>query len=206
MTFNSEIGELVVKVPSFDVKVGNPFTVDPRSVVTEKVALFDVRVALPPLLSVEVPLITARVDEMIQLAYWNPAIAYYTGFDEVLAAAPMITENNLVFISEVAVNKLKEAVKELLLVKLEIKPNKIVIEPLTPRVKSLPSEVRDMYAIKVRLKRGIPEELREVLESRLTREFKITRMIKRMEVIPSEEVFSKLRSLLKAYSKTRERW
>jgi len=205
MTSNNEIGELVVKVPSFDVKVSNPFTVDLRSVIAEKIALFDVRVALPPLLSVEVPLITASVDEMVQTAYWNPATAYYTGFDEVLTAVPLVTEDNLVFISEAITSKLKEAVKERLLVKLEIKPNKIVIEPLTPRIKSLPSEVRDMYAIKVRLKRGIPEELREILESRLTREFRITRMIKRMEVIPSEEIFSKLRSLLKAYSKTRER-
>lgn len=206
MTSNSEIGELVVKVPSFDVKISDPFTVDLRSVVTEKIALFDVRIALPPLLSVEVPLITASVDEMIQVAYWNPATAYYTGFDEVLTAVPLIAEDNLVSINQVAVRKLKEAVKERLLVKLEIKPNKIIIEPLTPRIKSLPSEVRDMYAVKVRLKLGIPEELREILENKLTREFKITRMIKRMEVIPSEEIFSKLRSLLKAYLKTRERW
>jgi len=206
MTSNSEIGELVVKVPSFDVKISDPFTVDLRSVVTEKIALFDVRIALPPLLSVEVPLITASVDEMIQVAYWNPATAYYTGFDEVLTAVPLIAEDNLVSINQVAVRKLKEAVKERLLVKLEIKPNKIIIEPLTPRIKSLPSEVRDMYAVKVRLKLGIPEELREILENKLTKEFKITRMIKRMEVIPSEEIFSKLRSLLKAYLKTRERW
>jgi len=205
MTSNDEIGELVVKVPSFDVKVSDPFTVDLRSVIAEKIALFDVKIALPPLLSVEVPLITASVDEMVQIAYWNPATAYYTGFDEVLTAVPMIAEDNLVFISEASVSKLKEAVKERLLVKLEIKPNKIVIEPLTPRVKSLPSEVRDVYAVKVRLKRGIPEELREILESKLTKEFRITRMMKRMEVIPSEEIFSKLRSLLKAYSKTRER-
>jgi len=75
MTSSSEIGELVVKVPSFDIKISNPFTVDLRSVIAEKIALFDVKIALPPLLSVEVPLITASVDEMVQIAYWNPATA-----------------------------------------------------------------------------------------------------------------------------------
>jgi hypothetical protein len=90
--------------------------------------------------------------------------------------------------------------------KMKIKPGKIVIEQYVPIQMRPPDEIRDRYTIKIRIKRKLTPEIREILENRLTREFKITRMIKKMEIIRDEKIIIELEKILRSFSKrTRHR-
>lgn len=202
---NIDIKELVVRVPSFDINVNEPFNIDLRDLMIEIPTNIDYKVELPPLLKVEIPVIEKDIDELVHII--SQDIFTYSGssFDDVITSVPIL-EDMLVKYDEDTKEKLVEKIKNMTMVKLSFKPGKIIVEITSPIKIGIPREIHERYSIKVKISRRITPEVRELIENRLTREFKITRMIKKMEIIREEKIIYELEKMLRKFSKKIRRY
>jgi len=195
-----KLEELVTRIPSFDISVDNPFKTELSQLKTEIPYNIAVKADLPPLIKVEIPVIDKDIDELVYIISQDMFDFWSSSFEEVIASIPIFEEELVKYSSETK-EALSKEIKSRRLVKLSVKPGKITIEIKTPMQTNVPEDMRDRYSIKIRLKRGLTPEVRDIIENRLTKEFKITRMIKKMEIIRDEKIINELEKLLQMFSK-----
>ena len=195
-----KLEELVTRIPSFDISVDNPFKTELSQLKTEIPYNVTVKADLPPLIKVEIPVIDKDIDELVYIISQDMFDFWSSSFEEVIASIPIFEEELVKYSSETK-EALSKEIKSRRLVKLSVKPGKITIETKTPMQTNVPEDMRDRYSIKIRLKRGLTPEVRDIIENRLTKEFKITRMIKKMEIIRDEKIINELEKLLQLFSK-----
>ena len=191
---------LVTRIPSFDISVDNPFKTELSQLKTEIPYNIAVKADLPPLIKVEIPVIDKDIDELVYIISQDMFDFWSSSFEEVIASIPIFEEELVKYSSETK-EALSKEIKSRRLVKLSVKPGKITIEIKTPMQTNVPEDMRDRYSIKIRLKRGLTPEVRDIIENRLTKEFKITRMIKKMGIIRDEKIINELEKLLQMFSK-----
>ncbi len=197
---DTKLEELITRIPSFDISVSNPFKTELSQLKVEIPYNVAVKADLPPLIKVEIPVIDKDIDELVYIISQDMFDLWSSSFEEVIASIPIFEEELVKYNSETK-EALSKEIKSRRLVKLSVKPGKITIEIKTPMQTNVPEDMRDRYSIKIRLKRGLTPEVRDIIENRLTKEFKITRMIKKMEIIRDEKIINELEKLLQLFSK-----
>ncbi|MEM1922008.1 MAG: hypothetical protein QW615_04810, partial [Desulfurococcaceae archaeon] len=68
-------------------------------------------------------------------------------------------------------------------------------------MKNIPDELKSRYGVKIRIRRKISPEIRELIESRVSKEYKLTRMIKRMEIIQDDRLLDELEKMMSDFMK-----
>ncbi len=187
----------VAGIPSFDVIVKDPFRYNVEEFKVEVPETPGVVARLPPIFRVEIPVIDVKVEAELAPPSFD---VWSSRFEDVMTSVPLIT-SDLIMYSDGVKEALNKELKSRKLSTIEIKPEKLVIVLKRPLPKTIPEEARDRYSIKVRVKRELTPELREILESRLTKEFRVTRMIKKMEIIRDERTLRELEEFLKQVAK-----
>ncbi len=182
-----------VEIPFLDYTINDPFHLKLSDIVVEPIIGVRIWVELPPIYLVEPPTIEG---EFIRLAIIEEYLIRGISFEDVLTAVPII-HNELLIVTDHTRKRLKHIIKMMhrIMVTGPLTRFEIRVKPLEK--KNIPGEIRDLFEIKIRIKKGISPELREILLDRLTKKLKITRLIRRMEIVRDDRYLIELEILLR---------
>lgn len=204
---SDEVEVFKINVPYFDIEINDPFTVKVEDIrISLTLLSIDVKASLPQLIPVDTPVINAT--ELIQLI--NPDLIRYgkSSFDDVIAVIPTLATSLLLIednIKEKLINEVRKIQSRRVTVKTEASGLEINIPVY--QINELPSEARDRYSVKIKItRRNITPEIKEFIEERLTKEFKITRIVKKMEVIDNETNLMELEFVMRDFLKKIKRY
>ncbi|OYT38977.1 MAG: hypothetical protein B6U89_04905, partial [Desulfurococcales archaeon ex4484_58] len=192
--YEVKIAILPVKIPVFDLQVNNPFSIKIKDLRVEIPVSVVVETKLPPIFKLETP--TIEVKELAYIVSPEDIENWRSSFEDLATSVPVIREPLLTILDHTK-ELLDKEIRSRKLKEIKIEPKRIEIKIERPMRKDLPGEIHDRYSIKIRIRRELTPEIREILESRLTKEFKITRMIKKMEIIRDERTLTELEILLR---------
>ncbi len=187
-----------IMIPLFDVEVNNPFSIDPKNMKIEPVYDIIVEAKLPPLFKIDLPYI--EVKELAYIVSPETVSSWRSSFEDLAVGVPVLSQK-LIEAPSYIKEDLDKKIRMKKLSGVKIEPEKIEIKIHRASRKDVPEDMREQYSIKIRLKKEITPEIREILESRLTKEFKITRMVKKMEIIRDERALTELELLLRDIAK-----
>jgi len=187
-----------VSIPVFDINVRDPFKYKISLLKTEPITSLVIVAKLPPLFKTEVPAI--EIGDLTYIVSPETLSSWRSSFEDIALGIPLLT-SDLVRINEKTRSVLDIELRYRVLSKISIEPRRIEIEIPRPLRKDLPEDVRDRYSIKIKVRRELTPELREIIENRLTKEFRITRMIKKMEIVRDERSLMELELILKDIEK-----
>ncbi len=168
-----------VEVPLIDYAINDPFRVKLEEILVEPIMDLRIEAALPPIVIVKPPLLSG---ELVRLSiieeFWEKGIS----FDDVLTAVPMINQR-LIIVSKKKIEVLERKLKYLRRIIVTEKPRiyRVEIKPIQRR--NVPDDLRNAFTIKIKIRRELTPELKEIIENRLTKELRITRLVKRMEIV-----------------------
>ncbi len=168
-----------VEVPLIDYTINDPFRIKLEEILVEPIMDLRVEATLPPIIIVEPPLLSG---ELVRLSiieeFWEKGIS----FDDVLTAVPMINEE-LFTVSKKKIEIVERKLRYLRRVIVTEKPRiyRVEIKPIQRR--NVPDDLRNAFTIKIKIRRELTPELKEIIENRLTKELRITRLVKRMEIV-----------------------
>ncbi len=168
-----------VEVPLIDYAINDPFRVKLEEILVEPIMDLRIEAALPPIVIVEPPLLSG---ELVRLSiieeFWEKGIS----FDDVLTAVPMINRQ-LIIVSKKKIEVLERKLKYLRRIIVTEKPRiyRVEIKPIQRR--NVPDDLRNAFTIKIKIRRELTPESKEIIENRLTKELRITRLVKRMEIV-----------------------
>lgn len=199
-----EIDELRVKIPLFDINIKNPLKYSIRELVVSAPINIPSKIDLTPLITVDIKLLNYDVDQSIYIISPELLKPGANSFDDVLTTTPFIDERVL-NISQNVTNELNKKIKELKIRDIKFNLLKLESALYTAFVKTIPEEIRSKYSIKLRIRRRVSPEIRELIESSLTKEYKLTRMVKRMEIVRDDEVYAELEELINNFTKKLKR-
>jgi len=199
-----DVKDIIVNIPGIDIRVSDPFNIDLNQILITPIINLDVKINIHPILTVDIPVIDKSIDDMVNIVGYNPFDFTNINFDDVLTSVPLIDREVVAYNDEVK-DKIQRYLSREFILKLEIKPNKIVFEKATPSRINIPTTIGEKYAIKLKLSKIPQSELKEILESGLMKELKITRMIKRMEVVKDHWIIYELEKLHELYNKRLKR-
>lgn len=202
-----EIEVFKLNVPYIDVEVNDPLSIKVEDVrIALPILSIDVKASLPQIIPVEIPVINA--EELFQLV--NPELIRYgkSSFDDTIAVVPTITTSLFSFeegVKEKLLNEVRNIQSKRVVVKTELAGLEINI-PIY-QVSELPHELRERHSLKIKFgKQALTPEIREFIEERLTREFKITRIVKKMEIVDNEPNLTELEFIMKDFLKKLKRY
>lgn len=195
-----ELDDLRVKIPLFDINIKNPFIYRIIDLSTSPPYNIPYKVELTPLIKVEINLLDYEVDKSIYIISPELIQTWTSGFNDILTSVPFI-EENILNTSSTSREELEKKIKEFRLRELHIKPLKLDSKLLLTITKNIPENLRARYNIKLRIRKRISPEVRELIENRLTKEYKITRMVKKMEIIRDDIVINELEKKLINFTK-----
>lgn len=201
----TNLDDLRVKIPLFDVNIKNPFMYRVTDLSTNPPHNIPLRVDLTPLVSVDLKLLDYEIDKSVYIISPELLQAWISGFNDVLTSVPII-EESILNTTTIPREELEKRIKEFKLKELTIKPSKLDTKPITVFTKSIPEDLRSRYSIKLRVRRRIAPEVRELIENRLTKEYKLTRMVKKMEIIRDNRVIDELEKILINFTKKIKRY
>jgi hypothetical protein len=193
---------ITVEIPEFDVRVHDPLSIRLEELLVKPSLPLPLRIGLPPIISVEPPLIETETP-IAQIPLESLSIGE-TGFDDLVTAIPVIT-GELVRIAPDYRRRVEKILRRRKISGLKLVFKRVFIEVPVQYVKGLPRDVRKPYEIRLRLRRVSPE-IREILENRITKEFRVTRMIKRMEVISDTRSLTELEMILRDVERKLRLW
>jgi len=199
-----DVKDIVVNIPGIDVRISDPFNIDLNQLLLTPIVNLDVKISIHPILTVDIPVIDKSVDDMVNIIGYNLVDFTNMSFDDVLTNVPLIDREVVSYNDEVK-DWIQRYLNREFVLKLEIKPSKIVFEKIAPSRITIPSAIGEKYAIKLKLSKIPQYELKEILESGLTKELKITRMIKRMEIVKDHRIIYELEKLHELYYKKLKR-
>ncbi len=168
-----------VEVPLIDYAINDPFRVKLEEILVEPIMDLRIEAALPPIVIVEPPLLSG---ELVRLSiieeFWEKGIS----FDDILTAVPMINRQ-LIIVSKKKIEVLERKLKYLRRIIVTEKPRiyRVEIKPIQRR--NVPDDLRNAFTIKIKIRRELTPESKEIIENRLTKELRITRLVKRMEIV-----------------------
>ncbi len=168
-----------VEVPLIDYAINDPFRVKLEEILVEPIMDLRIEAALPPIVIVEPPLLSG---ELVRLSiieeFWEKGIS----FDNILTAVPMINRQ-LIIVSKKKIEVLERKLKYLRRIIVTEKPRiyRVEIKPIQRR--NVPDDLRNAFTIKIKIRRELTPESKEIIENRLTKELRITRLVKRMEIV-----------------------
>ncbi len=182
-----------VEIPFLDYTINDPFHLKLSDIVVEPITGIRIEVELPPIYLVEPPIIE---EELIRITIIEEYLIRGISFEDVLTAVPMIY-NELVTVTDHAKKRLEHIIKKMrrIMVTEPLTRFEIRVRPLEK--KNIPEEIRDSFGIKIRIKKDVSPELREILMDRLTKELKITRLVRRMEIVRDDRYLIELEILLR---------
>ncbi len=172
-----DYGFIIVEPVLIDVIINDPFRVKINDVLVEPIYDMVVNVTLPPLLVVYPP----ELDIEVKISYIEDLSYTGVSFEDVLTAVPLISEISVTLpeeYKEVVEKRLKELMK--ITISTPVEKYSVEVKPLL--IREVPEDLRDRFTIKIKIRSASPE-IKEIIENRLTKEFRITRLVKRMEII-----------------------
>lgn len=198
--------DITTKPPLFDVVVSDPF----RRSVAEFIARVPLDVptkaSLPPIVVAELKLLDYDASKAVYIVSPELLEAPHESFGEVLTSVPLISDRELVSYSPKAKSELYRRVREMRAEGLSAKLEKLSSKTIVATLKDLPEGIYERYTIKIRVRRRISPEVRELIENSLTREFRLTRMVKRMEIVRDDRILAELENLMKSFTKKLKRY
>ncbi len=202
MSSGSEPLIITVEIPEFDVKVYDPLSTKLEELLVKPPLPIPLKIELPPIISVEPPFIETE-SPIAQIPLESLSIGE-TGFDDLVTAVPIITDE-LVRITPDYRRRIEKVLRKRRISGLKLVFKRILVRIPVQYVKGLPRDIYKPYEIKLRLRRVSPE-IREILENRITKEFRTTRMIKRMEVISDPRSLAELETILHSLERRLGLW
>jgi len=204
---NDEIVIFKIDVPEIDIEINDPFSIKIEDIrISLPLLPIEVKASLPQIIPVDIPVISR--DELFQLV--NPDLIRYgkSSFDDVIAVVPIIT-TPLASYEESVKEKLVDTIKSIQSRRIAIKTELTGLEINIPtyQIIDFPQEIRDRHTLKIKFtNKTLTPEIREFIEERLTKEFKITRIVKKMEIIDNESNLTELEFVMKDFLKKIKRY
>ncbi len=191
MSSLADYGFIIVEPPAIDVFVSDPFRLKPPDIVVDPITDLSIRVELPPLLTAHPPIF----DIEVRISYLEEYFTTGVSFEDVITAIPSL-ESITVNLPEEYKPRLEKKLKELLHVVLPESIERIKVDVKPTFIKNVPDDLRERYTVKIKIRGTISPEVKEIIENRLTKEFRITRLIKRMEIVRDPRYLYELEILL----------
>ncbi|MEM0355424.1 MAG: hypothetical protein QXT88_03425 [Desulfurococcaceae archaeon] len=204
---NDETVIFKIDVPEIDIEINDPFSIKIEDIrISLPLLPIEVKASLPQIIPVDIPVISR--DELFQLV--NPDLIRYgkSSFDDVIAVVPIIT-TPLASYEESVKEKLVDTIKSIQSRRIAIKTELTGLEINIPtyQIIDFPQEIRDRHTLKIKFtNKTLTPEIREFIEERLTKEFKITRIVKKMEIIDNESNLTELEFVMKDFLKKIKRY
>ncbi|MEM4758620.1 MAG: hypothetical protein QXX10_02945, partial [Desulfurococcaceae archaeon] len=195
---NDETVIFKIDVPEIDIEINDPFSIKIEDIrISLPLLPIEVKASLPQIIPVDIPVVSR--DELFQLV--NPDLIRYgkSSFDDVIAVVPIIT-TPLASYEESVKEKLVDTIKSIQSRRIAIKTELTGLEINIPtyQIIDFPQETRDRHTLKIKFtNKTLTPEIREFIEERLTKEFKITRIVKKMEIIDNESNLTELEFVMK---------
>lgn len=200
-----DINDLIVKIPLIDIDVKEPFKHKVSELTVSIPRDIPLKIDLTPIITVKIELLSYDIDKAVYLISPDLIRTYTDAFNELLTSVPII-EENILNISKTIIDKIESLVKEKRLRELSIKIYRLNSKLETIFVKNIPDELKSRYGVKIRIRRKISPEIRELIESRVSKEYKLTRMIKRMEIIQDDRLLDELEKMMSDFMKKLKRY
>jgi len=182
-----------VEIPFLDYCINNPFHLKLNDIVVEPIIGIRIRVELPQIYLVEPPFIEG---ELIRITIIEEYLIRGISFEDILTAVPIIRDE-LVIVSDHAKKRLEQTIKQMHRITVTEPLTRFEIRVRPIEKKNIPEEIRDSFGIKIKIKKEVSPELREILLDRLTKELKITRLVRRMEIVRDDRYLIELEILLR---------
>lgn len=204
---NDETVIFKIDVPEIDIEINDPFSIKIEDIrISLPLLPIEVKASLPQIIPVDIPVVSR--DELFQLV--NPDLIRYgkSSFDDVIAVVPIIT-TPLASYEESVKEKLVDTIKSIQSRRIAIKTELTGLEINIPtyQIIDFPQEIRDRHTLKIKFtNKTLTPEIREFIEERLTKEFKITRIVKKMEIIDNESNLTELEFVMKDFLKKIKRY
>ncbi|MEM1760855.1 MAG: hypothetical protein QXT47_04155 [Desulfurococcaceae archaeon] len=204
---NDETVIFKIDVPEIDIEINDPFSIKIEDIrISLPLLPIEVKASLPQIIPVDIPVVSR--DELFQLV--NPDLIRYgkSSFDDVIAVVPIIT-TPLASYEESVKEKLVDTIKSIQSRRIAIKTELTGLEINIPiyQIIDFPQETRDRHTLKIKFtNKTLTPEIREFIEERLTKEFKITRIVKKMEIIDNESNLTELEFVMKDFLKKIKRY
>lgn len=195
-----------IEPPSFDVSIGNPFSVKIEELKVDLRGFnIKVEVKLPEVLKTDVPSI--NVDNLFRIV--SPDLLRYgkSSFDDITTTPPII-QDKVFTIGGEGVSRISSVIREAKLKRVALTTEASAISINIPQygLIELSEVTKGRYTIRIKLGKQFTPEIKDIIEERLTKEFKITRIMKRMEIVENERDLLELEFLMKSFMKKLKRF
>jgi hypothetical protein len=138
----------------------SPFAIKLEEVLVEPILDLRIEVGLPSLIPVEPPMITS---DLVRISLIEEYFEKGISFEDILTSIPT-TNIDLVSISKDKLEALETKLKYLRRIVIRGRPERYRVEIRPAEARKIPEEFRDRFTIRLRIRRELYPELREILE------------------------------------------